>query len=32
MTKKEKEAIIAILGEKYFNEEYVDIDIVDDLN
>ena len=31
MTKKEKEAIIAILGENYFNEKYSDINIVDDL-
>lgn len=31
MTKKEKEAIITILGEGYFNEKYSDIDIIDDL-
>ncbi len=31
MTKKEKEAIIAILGENYFNEKYSDIDIIDDV-
>jgi hypothetical protein len=31
MTKKQKAAMIAILGESYFNEKYRDVQIIDDL-
>ncbi len=32
ITKKEKEAIIAMLGKEYFNEKYSDINVIDDLD
>lgn len=31
MTKKEKAAMIAILGENYFNQKFGDVEIIDDL-